>query len=185
MTVTGILFYLAGALGYALIAALVILITITAQRRRWPKTGFILLTLFFLFILFLGLHPFPDRATLNCTDGGAAPLLTPFGFLDRIAQLWREGAPLSVWLRDVSVVSSVMNFVFFAMLGGGLATQRISAGRALLLLCGLSGLIEISQITALFGFYPCPYRHFEIDDLILNIWGGAAGFSLMRSARRR
>ena len=25
----------------------------------------------------------------------------------------------------------------------------------------------------------------EIDDLILNIWGGAAGFSLMRSARRR
>lgn len=185
MTATGILFYLAGALGYALVVALVVVITITVQRRRWPRAGFVCLTLFFLFILFLGLHPFPERATLDCSGGGSAPLLTPFGFLDRIAQLWREGAPLSVWLRDVSVVSSVMNFVFFAMLGAGLATQRISAGRALLLLCGLSGLIEISQITALFGFYPCPYRHFELDDLILNTWGGAAGFSLVRLARKR
>lgn len=172
MTVMGISYYLAGALVYAALVTGAVFIVVTLWRGRWPSAGFVLLVLLSSFILFLGLHPFPERAALDCSDGGAAPLLTPFGFLDRFEHLWRKGAPLPVWLRDVSVMSSIMNFVFFAMLGAGLAARRLSAGAALLFLCGLSGLIEISQITALFGLYPCPYRHFEIDDLILNVWGG-------------
>lgn len=183
MTFLDTLLYLAGALAYATLPAAAILAVVTLWRGRLPPAGLASLVLFTLFILFLGLHPFPDRATLDCSDGGTAPLLTPFGFLHGFARLWQAGASPSVWLHDLSVTSAVMNFVFFAVLGGLLAGQTARPGLALLFVAGLSGLMETAQITALFGLYPCPYRHFEIDDLILNISGGMIGFGLVRALR--
>lgn len=183
MTIPGALLYLAGALAYAALPAGAILAVVAVRRGHRPSVGLALLVLFALFILFLGLHPFPERATLDCSDGGVTPLLTPFGFVQGFARLWQAGAPPSVWLHDLSVTSTVMNFVFFAMLGGLLAGQTARPGLALLFVAGLSGLIETAQITALFGIYPCPYRHFEIDDLILNISGGMVGFGLVRAMR--
>ena len=35
---------------------------------------------------------------------------------------------------------------------------------------------EITQLTALYGLYPCRYRHFEVDDLITNTFGCFIGF---------
>jgi glycopeptide antibiotics resistance protein len=53
--------------------------------------------------------------------------------------------------------------------------------------CGavLSLTAEILQLTGLLGFYPCPYRQFEVDDLILNIGGVMAGVALARLFRTR
>jgi glycopeptide antibiotics resistance protein len=183
MTFPGALLYMAGALAYALLPAGVILSVVAVRRGRRPSADLAFAVLLALFILFLGLHPFPDWTTLDCSDGGVAPLLTPFGFIEGFVQLWRAGASPSVWLHDLSVMSPVMNFVFFALLGGLLARQTSRPGLTLLFVAGLSGLIEIAQISALFGIYPCPYRHFEIDDLILNISGGMAGFGLVRMVR--
>ena len=177
--------YLVGALAYALLPAAVGLAVVAIWRGRRPSAGFALAVLVGFFILFLGLHPFPARATLDCSGGGVAPLLEPFGFLDGFARLWRIDAPASVWLRDMSVLSSVMNFLFFALFGALVAGQTARSGVALLCAAGLSGLIELAQITALFGVYPCPYRHFEIDDLILNIAGGMTGFGLWCILRRQ
>lgn len=39
----------------------------------------------------------------------------------------------------------------------------------------MSLFFEISQITALFGIYPSPYRYFDVDDLICNTLGAAFG----------
>jgi glycopeptide antibiotics resistance protein len=42
----------------------------------------------------------------------------------------------------------------------------------------------VAQLTGLFGLYPCAWRTFEVDDLILNIGGLMAGFALMRRYAR-
>jgi glycopeptide antibiotics resistance protein len=39
--------------------------------------------------------------------------------------------------------------------------------------------IELSQITGLFEMYPCPYRTFDVDDLILNTAGAMVGYQAM------
>lgn len=41
---------------------------------------------------------------------------------------------------------------------------------------GLSVFFEISQITALFGIYPRPYRMFDVNDLFNNTLGGVIGW---------
>jgi uncharacterized RDD family membrane protein YckC len=43
---------------------------------------------------------------------------------------------------------------------------------------GISLVLELSQITGLFGIYPCPYRYFDVDDLINNTAGATFGFLL-------
>src|SRR5699024_12660 len=35
---------------------------------------------------------------------------------------------------------------------------------------------EITQITGIYGIYNCPYRIFDVDDLILNSTGALLGF---------
>nr|WP_233167422.1 VanZ family protein [Paenibacillus roseus] len=42
----------------------------------------------------------------------------------------------------------------------------------------LSLFFEITQVTALYGFFDYPYRLFDVDDLIMNTLGGMAGFVL-------
>ena len=41
---------------------------------------------------------------------------------------------------------------------------------------GGSLLIEVSQGTAIFGIYPCPYRVAEVDDILLNTSGAVVGW---------
>lgn len=49
---------------------------------------------------------------------------------------------------------------------------------AVLLGLGASVLIEVTQFTALWGRYPCPYRQADLDDLLLNTAGAALGWIL-------
>ena len=48
---------------------------------------------------------------------------------------------------------------------------------------GLSLTVELTQLTGLWGLYPCPYRQFDVDDLILNTTGVALGFAVVRLAQ--
>ena len=38
---------------------------------------------------------------------------------------------------------------------------------------------ETTQITGIYGLYPCPYRVFDVDDLILNASGAIVGYLIM------
>ena len=42
----------------------------------------------------------------------------------------------------------------------------------------LSLFFELTQLSALYGLYPRPYRIFDVDDLFLNTLGGIAGYIL-------
>lgn len=47
---------------------------------------------------------------------------------------------------------------------------------ALLLVFSTTLFFEVSQLTALFGYYAHPYRLFDVDDLLTNTLGGMLGF---------
>ena len=147
------------------------------------------LTLFLaLFFLALTQFPLPDRATLDCSDGGAEAILKPFTTLDHIARLWRwwrnePGIGLAAWAGSKVIQAAVMNFALCAAIGAAFARHVAGPGAAwwaLGLAVLLSGGAELAQLTGLFGLYPCAWRYFEVDDLILNIGGLMAGFALAR-----
>ncbi len=151
------------------------------------------LTLFLaLFFLALTQFPLPDRAALDCSEGGAEAILKPFTTLDHIARLWRwwRNEPeigLKAWVGSKVIQAAVMNFALCAAIGAAFARHTrgpFPAGQAFLLGVALSGGAELAQLTGLFGLYPCAFRHFEVDDLILNIGGLMAGFLLMRRWRQ-
>ncbi len=48
--------------------------------------------------------------------------------------------------------------------------------QVLLLSFSLSLFYEVTQLSALYGIYPRPYRLFDVDDLIVNTFGGMLGF---------
>ena len=52
----------------------------------------------------------------------------------------------------------------------------------------VSAMIETTQITGVWGIYPCPYRVFDVDDLLANTSGallGAVLVSLLLQLRSR
>lgn len=191
MTPDELLAYLGPAFLYAGAAALAATAGLRLAGERIG--GRQALTLFLaLFFLALTQFPLPDRATLDCAGGGAEAILRPFATLDHIGRLWRwwRNEPeigLAAWVGSKVIQAAVMNFALCAAIGVAFARHvrgPFPAGQTLLLGVVLSGGAELAQLTGIFGLYPCAFRHFEVDDLILNIGGLMAGFLLMRRWRR-
>lgn len=180
MSVPGILSYLLGAaFGALVVTALGLGLARLAGRR--PGRAGVALLLSTGFVIFLGLSPFPLPSEVVCKT----PLLRPFHSLDGYALLWRREAPLSAWLGNLSIITPVANLAVFVLVGACLAglTRRFSVALAFGL--AVSGFIEVSQLSGLYGIYPCAYRHFDVDDLILNGAGLLAGFALALRWQRR
>jgi glycopeptide antibiotics resistance protein len=136
-----------------------------------------------VFFLFLTQYPFPDSSSLDCSQGGARPILQPFAILSRFLHLARHADGLRPWIGDKVVQSSGMNFLLCGLIG--FALERYLHGRYLLLQAFFLGALlsltaEILQLTGVLWLYPCPYRQFEVDDLILNIGGVMAGIVFAR-----
>lgn len=122
--------------------------------------------------------PLPDPETLDCSVGGVAPQLVPFASLAEIdiaAHGWRD--PMLVQL-----VANVALFVPFGMLLRHVVAPRHPAWLVLAGF-GTSLLIEITQLTGVFGAYSCAYRMFDVDDLITNTTGAAIGVLLAPALR--
>jgi hypothetical protein len=175
--------YMGGALGYALLATAIGMagLWLAGRRSGWRHA---VLGVAALFVVFLGLHPFPDPATVDCRDGGRPLRLQPFLFLDVYTAFRAEGRPLIDWLTARPIMAPLMNVALFMLPGAALALHTRRWGAALLLGLGLSLFNEIAQLTALWGIYPCRIRQFSVDDLILNPAGVLLGFALARLAAR-
>ncbi|MFD2792466.1 VanZ family protein [Promicromonospora vindobonensis] len=86
------------------------------------------------------------------------------------------GLSIGAAVRDVSVLQGVFNVVLFVpwgilvrrYLGWGLLASAASALAASLL-------IEVVQLTGIFGLIPCSYRLADVDDLVTNTLGGVLG----------
>ena len=139
------------------------------------------------FFFWLTQHPFPDPARMLCPNPAMTPRLTPFVFLDTIAEHWTGRNTRG--LREIELASALMNFVLCMIIGATLAWRGVPVLWAALVGAGLSLFVELTQLTGTWGIFPCAYRQFDVDDLILNIGGVAAGAALaatvLRLTRRR
>ncbi|SFJ56288.1 VanZ family protein [Celeribacter neptunius] len=138
------------------------------------------------FFVILTQYPFPDPASLDCSQGGVAPILRPFAVMDYFVRLvTRVGADWRHWIGHKVVQATVLNFALCVLVGIGFSRFLRSVGQITLAGFGLSLAVEICQLTGTFGLYPCPYRTFEVDDLILNTAGAFCGALLARRYRAR
>lgn len=101
------------------------------------------------------------------------PQLRPFASLDDIVQA------ATFELKKQAFLQVFFNFVLFLPFGFFLR-YRYRRGPLVTVLAGfaLSLAIELTQLTGDWGLYPCAYRLFDVDDLITNTAGAAAGWLL-------
>jgi hypothetical protein len=167
----------------ALYALLTTAVGLTLARRvgwvnNWRSAPFWLSTFFFIF---LTQHPFPDPLRLDCPVDSATPQLRPFLFWTSIVTLHQTGAGVTEWLGNKTIMATTMNFAVCAVIGATLARHTSHILRAAMFGAVLTISVEMTQLTGLWRLYPCAYRQFNVDDLLLNFLGVVAGFSLLRA----
>ncbi|WHT23091.1 VanZ family protein [Crossiella sp. CA-258035] len=123
------------------------------------------------------LFPVPQLDDAWCAAHAAAtqPQLNPLRFLTDIAK--EQRAPgLTGLLTNPAVQQLLFNVALFVPLGAYLRHYlRRNALVIILLGAAVSLLIECTQLTGNWFLFPCPYRLFDVDDLLTNTLGTAVG----------
>lgn len=141
-------------------------------RFRYVSLPHALLTyggvLYLLALAAFTLYPFPEDASRFCQTYILLPELTP---LNSVMAIGTEG--------NRATLQILANIIFFVPLGVFLRTLfRYNPGTIILIALATSLTIETAQLTAVFGYYPCSYRLFDIDDLAWNVLGGILGAAI-------
>lgn len=135
---------------------------------------FYLLVAFFLVILPLPSREYVSQMTTRYTQ------FKPFFFIDlfRNRGLIHNGLPAWIAFIQTTTFQQVFFNVLLFVPFGVYMRYYFKHGFfiTLVLSFGLSLFFELTQLSALYGFYPRPYRIFDVDDLILNTLGGIIGF---------
>lgn len=123
--------------------------------------------LFFAFTM----YPFPNNFFEYCK--GHNHLLIEYMPLHSVVDILKVGKK--------AVFQVIMNIVFFIPLGCFLRNFFGTKFKtSLILIFSSSLLIEIMQLTHIFGLLPCQYRVFDVDDLISNTLGGCLGLMIAK-----
>ena len=179
---------------FPFVAALITLPYMVYQYWRYgsiPLLRTVILYSFILYLMcayFLTMLPLPDRALV-------ASLTSPYHqlepFKDVVTWIQKSGLVLT----DVSTWKKlVINRDLFVILANILMTIPLgiylryyfgcSWKKTFCIALGISLVFELTQLSALFGYYPRPYRLCETDDLITNTLGGMIGFWLAKPLMR-
>jgi glycopeptide antibiotics resistance protein len=123
--------------------------------------------------------PLPSDPSGYCATQtyASTPQLRPFYFVDVVSTRARGQWSPTAMLHNPALWSTALNAVLLLPLGfflRYLAGARFLAAMAISL--GVSLLFELTQLTGLWFIYPCAYRLFSVDDLILNTSGAALGW---------
>lgn len=95
--------------------------------------------------------------------------------------IWGSVASYTVLLRSMSFYQVVFNVFLLIPLGVYIRyylSDRSKWYCALIIGFFVSFFFEITQRTGLFGIFACPYRLFDVDDLMLNTLGSTLGYFL-------
>lgn len=141
------------------------------------------LLLYLMNAYFLVILPLPDTQQ-TCTPESMIHdpyQSTPFHFIEDIANetqvnLSKPGTYISL-LGERAFQQVAFNVLMLVPFGMILRYyfQR-SWVRTIFTSLLLSLFFEITQVTGLYGIYECPYRLFDVDDLIANTSGGLLGY---------
>lgn len=135
---------------------------------------FYLLSAYFLIIL-----PLPSREAVAQFTGPKYNL-TPFMalryfvhttvFVPTNPHTWLAALKQSAFIQPFFNVVLTIPFGFYLRY-----YFKRSVPQIIMMSFGLSLFFELTQLSGLYGFYPRPYRLFDVDDLILNTTGGLLG----------
>ncbi len=134
--------------------------------------------LYMLIAYFMVILPLPDRASTAGNTWQEHLNLIPF------RQIWLywhdksfEVAAFKAYLVSMSLWQLLFNILLTVPFGIYMRYYfKMSLRRTVIYSFLLSLFYETSQITALFGIYPGPYRLADVEDLICNTMGGAGGY---------
>jgi hypothetical protein len=165
------------------VAAVVLFVPYIAVRyRQRGELGLGNLALAFagplygLALFFYVFAPFPPvRSDFCAVIGVRRPQLLPFHFLHDMGRSATGEGPMAV-LHNPALTQVLLNVALFIPLGmfvRYMFRRDVPVTAAIGL--GVSLLIETTQLTGDWFIYPCPYRLFDVDDLIANGLGGLIG----------
>ncbi|SHG09938.1 VanZ family protein [Streptoalloteichus hindustanus] len=121
------------------------------------------------------LLPLPEITPDFCSGRGVHTQLRPLAFLADIRHE-RVGAGVGALLRNPAFQQVAFNVALLVPTG---MFVRHLFGRSVavttLVGFGASLLIELTQVTGVWFLYPCPYRLFDVDDLLANTAGALLG----------
>ncbi|MEN1987976.1 MULTISPECIES: VanZ family protein [Paenibacillus] len=129
--------------------------------------------------------PMPETRN-NCAQQAADAVyynLIPFTFISDMFKEtpmnWSQPSSYMAMIRSRAFLQALFNVFLLMPLGVYIRyfmQQRSHWKKALIAGFGLSLFFELTQITGLYGYFACPYRLFDIDDLMLNSSGAVLGF---------
>ncbi|MFE6074769.1 VanZ family protein [Paenibacillus sp. NPDC057886] len=152
----------------------------------WSRFGVSFSFIFYLLAAYcLVILPFPTTRN-TCAQQAADTVyynLVPFTFVKDIMKetpiIWSQPASYIGMIQGRAFLQVLFNVMLLMPLGVYIRyfwQKRTYWKQALLSGFGLSLFFEITQITGFYGYYDCPYRLFDVDDLLLNTSGTVLGF---------
>ena len=175
-----------GLLVFPLIAAVFTLPYAVFQYHKHGAVSKLRTLIIYSYILYMQIAffmvclPLPDRAsTIGNTWRGHLNLIP----CKQIWLYWHGRAFGIAAFQEYLLSSSLWQLLFNILLTVPFGVYmryyfKMSLKRTVLFSFLLSLFYETSQLTALFGIYPGPYRFADVEDLICNTMGGAAGYYL-------
>jgi glycopeptide antibiotics resistance protein/uncharacterized RDD family membrane protein YckC len=166
----------------ALLSVILVVPMIAVQYRQWGTLSFSRLFLILAFMLYLVAVPMytllPTGLDIDriCDLGiSPKPRLEAFRFVHDLRWAARTMTPRA-FIASSLVQQIVLNVILFIPLGIFLRKlNRLPIWAVVAMGFGLSLLIETTQLTGNWGLSPCPYRQFDVDDIILNTTGTIVG----------
>ncbi len=139
--------------------------------------SFILYLLTAYFMIILPLPSFEEVANYT----GPTMQLNPFQFIQDIDQTTifniTDLNSLLIFLNESTVYTVLFNVLLTIPFGIYLKYLFHKKWYQVIIISFfLSLFFELTQLTGLYGIYPKPYRLFDVDDLIVNTFGGILGY---------
>ncbi len=167
-----------------LVLVVMLPVAFVSYRRRGRAGGWTTLVFYgFLFYLLAAFMqtviPLPSDPAGYCAVRSYAsdPQLRPFHFIEVVQRRGGGDWSLRGMLDNPALWSTGLNAILLLPLGffaRYLNGMRFMAATAVGF--GTSLLFELTQLTGLWFIYPCAYRLFSVDDLILNTAGASLGW---------
>ncbi|QRZ61616.1 VanZ family protein [Rothia sp. ZJ932] len=171
--------------GLGLILVPIYLTTSHHWKEKVQRHWYIVLPLFLLYIctvISFTFLPLPDDSEFKCNSSLYYPRFFP-GWSLQFA-LRDSGGNLLSALSSTYVLQVILNVLLFLPLGVFLHRVLGFNFRSCVLVgFAATMLIELTQATGLWGYYDCPYRTFDVEDLMANTLGCAAGWILCEALR--
>ena len=124
--------------------------------------------------------PLPDPEVIRCAGVNLDLWAFTADIRDAVSRRGRNA------LTDPAVLQVLLNVLLFVPLG---FFVRVLGGRgiptAVIAGFAVSALVETTQLTGVWGLYPCAYRVFDVDDLLANTGGALLGSLLALLVPRR